>query len=115
MRIRGLRSPLCQQLGPQEAHARAHVRQALFLQIQRLRQELHASVVAAQTHPHARDAASANGRNQIRTLNADQNGSSKQLGESEHIVQLAVAQHFAKLLQRFAALCAHQRLLPAVV
>ena len=48
---------VCQQLRPQEAHARAHLGQAVLLQDEGLRQKLHTSLLVAQTHPYAWDAA----------------------------------------------------------
>lgn len=54
MRIRRLRPAVRQQFRPEEALARAHVGQAVQLQSARLRQVVHAPVVAAQAHEGAR-------------------------------------------------------------
>ena len=50
MRVRGLRPALREQFRPQEAHARAHERQALLLSRERLREELHTPEFAAEAH-----------------------------------------------------------------
>lgn len=50
MRVRRVRSALRKQLGPQKALARAHLGQTVQLQGQGLRQVIHPSQLAAQTH-----------------------------------------------------------------
>jgi len=58
LRVHRLRPTLRQQFGPEEALARAHGRQAVQLPLRRLRQVLHAPVVAAETHEDSREAGS---------------------------------------------------------
>jgi len=50
LRVRRLRPSLRQQLGPEEALARAHLGQTLLLQGARLRQVLHAPLLSTKTH-----------------------------------------------------------------
>ena len=65
MRIRRLRPAVRQQFGSQEALARAHIGQAVQLQGARMRQVVHAPVVAAEAHEGARQE-SHSGRKQLR-------------------------------------------------
>lgn len=50
-----MRSPIRQQLGPEEALARAHVGQAVQLQGAGMRQVLHSSVILEEAHEGARE------------------------------------------------------------
>lgn len=54
MRVRGLRQTVRKLFGQEETLTRAHVRQAVQLPRARLRQVVHAPLVAAQAHEGAR-------------------------------------------------------------